>query len=191
MKTLHSDPSKIWTVEKYLQLEETKTPCELIHGELIMSPRPTTFHQRVLALLCAQFENAAASVGGMVFPSLTGVYIDKHNVFEPDILYVSPERTSFITMQGIMGPPDLVVEILSPSNSRRDKGVKKQGYLAFGVLEYWIVDPIAKSIFVYTPVTGEDTPLHTFTGDDIVSAITLPTLTFALNKIFPPSFPSR
>jgi len=77
MKTLHSDLSKVWTLEEFIQLEETKTPCELVHVELIMSPRPTTFHQEVSGLLYMLLSNATSSVGGKVFLPI-GVYIDKH-----------------------------------------------------------------------------------------------------------------
>jgi Uma2 family endonuclease len=79
----------------------------------------------------------------------------------------------------------LVVEILSPFNSRTDKVTKKNTYLEFGVNEYWIVDPFEKNIMVYTPSSGQNAPSHTFTGKDKVSSPNFPTLTFDLDKIFP------
>jgi len=185
MKTLHSDPSKVWTLKEFLLLEETNRPCELINGELIMSPTRSPNHQEISGLLYILFTSAASVAGGKVYYSPIGLFINQHNLFEPDILYLSPKKLSFITRRGIEGPPDLVVEILSPFNSRTDKGIKKKTYLEFGVGEYWIVDPFEKNITVYTPSSGKDVPLRTFTGKDKVSTLMLPTLTFDLDKIFP------
>ena len=185
MKTLHSNPSKILTLEEFLQLEETTHPCELINGELIMSPVPSPNHQEVSGLLYVLFFNAAAASGGKVYYSPIGLFVNQHNYFEPDILYISPEKRSFITQRGIEGPPDLVVEILSPFNSRTDKVTKKNTYLEFGVSEYWIVDPVQKNITVYTQLSGKNAPSHVFAGKDRVSSPNLSTLTFDLDKIFP------
>lgn len=150
-----------------------------------MSPVPSPNHQEISGLLHVLFFNAAAAIGGKVYYSPIGLFVNQRNYFEPDILYISPKKLSFITQRGIEGPPDLVVEILSPFNSRTDKVTKKNTYVEFGVNEYWIVDPFQKSITVYTPPSGKDTPLHIFTGKDEVNSLSLPALTFNLDKIFP------
>jgi len=80
------------------------------------------------------------------------------------------KKISFITQRGIEGPPDLIVEILSPFNSRTDMVTKKNTDLEFGVNEYWIVDPFQKNITVYTQSSGQNVPSHVFTGKDKVSS---------------------
>jgi Uma2 family endonuclease len=184
MKTLHSNPSKILTLEEFLQLEETNTPCELINGELIMSPSPTFEHQTILGRLYVLFFHAAEATGGTACLSPFDLHIDEHNVFQPDLMYLSPEKKSFIKARSVKGPPDIALEILSPSNSRTDKVTKKNTYLEFGVNEYWIVDPFQKNITVYTQSSGKNLPSHIFTGKDSVGSPNLPTLTFNLDKVF-------
>jgi Uma2 family endonuclease len=185
MKTLHSNPSKILTLEEFLQLEETNTPCELIHGELIMSPSPTFEHQTILSRLHVLFFHAAESTGGTACFSPFDLYIDERNVFQPDLMYLSPAKKSFITPRGIKGPPDIAVEILSPSNRHTDISDKKEGYLRIGVSEYWIVDPSHKNIAVFTPATGEEMPFHVFAGNDEVTSPIFPTLKFRVDTVFP------
>ena len=117
--------------------------------------------------------------------ALKSLQNNQRNSFEPDILYISPKKISFITQRGIEGPPDLIVEILSPFNSRTDMVTKKNTDLEFGVNEYWIVDPFQKNITVYTQSSGQNVPSHVFTGKDKVSSPSLSTLTFDLDRIFP------
>jgi Uma2 family endonuclease len=185
MKTLHSDPSKIWTLEEFLQLEETNTPCELINGELIMSPTPTFLHQTILGRLYVLFFHAAESTGGTACFSPFDLCIDERNVFQPDLMYLSPEKKSFITPRSIKGPPDIAVEILSPSNRHNDTGRKKKGYLRLGVSEYWIIDPPHKNISIFTPASGGEIPIHVFAGNDEVTSLVFPTLKFRADTIFP------
>jgi Uma2 family endonuclease len=88
IKALQSNPSRILTLEEFLQLEETTHPCELINGELIMSPVPSPIHQEVAGLLHVLFFNAAAVAGGKVYHAI-GLFINQHNCLEPDLVYIS------------------------------------------------------------------------------------------------------
>lgn len=75
-------------------------------------------------------------------------------VLQPDILFISKERGDIIKTQAVMGPPDLVVEIASPSTSFYDT-VKKRGfYQRFGVREFWLVFPEERAIEVMTLEEG-------------------------------------
>lgn len=69
------------------------------------------------------------------------VYLDKKNAFQPDIIYISNERMNLIKPNGLHGAPDLVIEILSPSNAKYDLEEKKDVYARSGVTEYWIINP--------------------------------------------------
>ena len=68
------------------------------------------------------------------------VVLDEENGVEPDIVFVSQERLGIITEKGVMGAPDLVVEVLSPSTESRDRGIKMRRYAAAGVPHYWLLD---------------------------------------------------
>jgi len=121
---------------------------ELIRGELFVTPSPTTVHQRIskrlLALLMAYFEGRSI---GEVFHAPTDVILTDRDIFVPDLLVV--RDPSHISKRGIEKPPLLVVEILSPSTGRRDRGTKARRYAELGVGHYWIVDPEEKRIECY------------------------------------------
>jgi Uma2 family endonuclease len=183
MNTLVIDKTKDWTVEDFLLLGEIKTPCQLINGELITSPAPSPLHQRVSRKLFKLIDKAIFGNGELFF-ALIDLYINNKNVFQPDLVYLSDKNKEYLTTRGIEGPADLIVEIISPSNSYTDRNQKKNTYLAFGIHEYWIVDPANETIEVYTPESGGDVPIVYLVGSGIVKSTTLETLTFDLKEIF-------
>jgi Uma2 family endonuclease len=78
---------------------------------------------------------------GEVRGSRTPVVLASDQVYEPDILFVARERAGLITERGVMGAPDLVVEILSRATVACDRGPKLRGYERAGVREVWLIDP--------------------------------------------------
>ena len=81
---------------------------------------------------------------GRAILSPMDVYLADHSTVQPDLIYVSRERSA-VLRERIRGAPDLVVEILSPSTARRDLGEKLRLYAESDISEYWIVDPGAKT----------------------------------------------
>lgn len=127
--------------------QDDHTIIEKINGqEVLMSPRPATRHSR-----------AAGRIYGIFFQFLRKkrceaffeheVHLDDENVFVPDVLIICDKNK--IKANWIDGAPELVVEVLSPSTTINDRGIKKDVYERSGVKEYWIVDPSAKSIEVH------------------------------------------
>jgi Uma2 family endonuclease len=110
MRTLTIDNTKEWTVEDYLLLGEMNTPCQLINGELIMSPAPHPNHQRVSGKLYKILDKALQD-SGEVFYAPIDLYINNKNVFQPDLVYLSNANKFFLTDRGIEGAADIVVEI--------------------------------------------------------------------------------
>ena len=183
MKTLTIDNSKVWTVEDYLLLGETSTPCQLIDGDLIRSPSPTPHHQLILGNLYDVLKLNAKKTDAIVFFAPMDLYIDKQNVLQPDLLFISKENNGIITHRGIEGVPDLVVEIISPSNIFTDK--KKKIYQQIGVKEFWIVDPANKTLEIYSKSQADlDTPSLFLVGEGEVRSAVLPELIFNLQDIF-------
>jgi Uma2 family endonuclease len=185
MKTAHIDRSKEWTVEEFLLLDETNTFCELINGELIVSPSPTPYHQFVCSNLNDILKAAGKKNGGICYFAPIDLFIDQKSVYQPDLLFLSRENRKIVSTRGIEGVPDIVVEIISPSNSFMDRNVKRKTYQRIGVKEYWIVDPANKTIEIYNSIQKNwDTPSLYLAEEGIVTSSVISELQFDLSEIF-------
>jgi Uma2 family endonuclease len=137
-----------FTYRDYLQLPDDKR-YELVEGELFWVPSPNLGHQRILGKLWTAISiHVEGNRLGEVFFAPCDVVFSEISVAQPDLLFVSKGRLGILTDANIQGPPDLVVEILSPSTSQRDLGIKRNLYAKYGVREYWVVDPNSKTIEV-------------------------------------------
>jgi Uma2 family endonuclease len=118
---------------------------ELLRGELLVTPSPNTRHQRItrelLLQLVGYFHERAL---GEVFLGPTDVILTNQDVFVPDLLVIADPAG--ISQRGIEKAPLLVVEILSPSTAKVDRGLKAQRYAELGVAHYWLVDPERRSL---------------------------------------------
>ncbi|MCL5284954.1 MAG: Uma2 family endonuclease [Nitrospirae bacterium] len=103
---------------------------------------------------------------------------------EPDLVYVSSERSAIVMEQNIQGVPDLVVEILSPPTSLRDRQEKHSLYERFGVPEYWIVDPEMETVQVFRLVDGHYPVGLELCKTDILESPRLPGLSIRLSAVF-------
>jgi Uma2 family endonuclease len=115
---------------------------EIIQGELFVSPSPTTAHQRVATALTRLIGAAVHERKlGLVLAGPVDVRLGMHTVVVPDLIFVRAERMDIVQKQLIEGPPDLVVEVASPSTRGRDIVQKAAVYAEAGVREYWLPDP--------------------------------------------------
>lgn len=122
---------------------------ELIHGEIVMSPSPKTKHQDVLGELFALVHRFARdSHLGRAYIAPLDVKFSPHNVVQPDLLFVRRENAQIVTIDYVDGAPDLIVEVLSPSNRLQDLVKKAVLYAEYGVPEYWIVDPDSEKVVI-------------------------------------------
>jgi Uma2 family endonuclease len=138
-----------FTYQDYKLLPEEKR-CELIGGEFhMMSPAPKPYHQIVLANLYNSLRAFVADQHlGLVLFAPIDVVLSEEDVVQPDLLIIERPRLGVLQEECIRGAPDLVVEILSASTTERDRVIKKKLYAKYGVREYWIVAPDAKTIEV-------------------------------------------
>jgi Uma2 family endonuclease len=176
---------KKYTVEDYMMLEEG-APFQLINYDLIMSPSPTPAHQVISIRLSQIILNFLDSTNnnGMVLAAPMDVKFDDGNVFQPDVLYIAAERKAELVKDRIEGAPDLIIEILSPSNAYYDLRQKKDVYQKFGVKEYIIIDPIALNFEMYILKDGIYQLLQKAEQTEKLNSVLLPGLSFDLAKIF-------
>jgi Uma2 family endonuclease len=110
---------------------------EIIEGELVVTPPPVPVHQSLTTeLLLAVGPIVRSEDLGRLFPAQIGVLLAENVMLIPDLVFVRRERLHIVGRTLIEGPPDLVVEILSPSTRKRDLGQKLRLYARFGILEY-------------------------------------------------------
>ncbi|XCN71669.1 MAG: Uma2 family endonuclease [Candidatus Electrothrix aestuarii] len=135
--------------EQFLNLPEG-TLCQLIAGEIIMTPSPVPLHQIVIMELSFQMLRFAKERDlGQVFVAPLDVSFNEKNIFQPDILFIRKDNLSIIGKKMIEGVPDCIVEVLSPSSAYHDLRTKFRVYEQSGVLEYWIVDINRQSIELF------------------------------------------
>lgn len=132
---------------------EQKRRREIIDDKLVMmSPRPVVNHNRVIGNLYNLFSNYLRGRKCEPFSDGVDLFLDEKNQFVPDFMIVCDPKK--IQRDGVHGAPDLVVEVLSPSTAKNDRGLKKEAYGRCGVREYWIVNPEDKTVEVYLPAEG-------------------------------------
>jgi Uma2 family endonuclease len=149
-----------WTYSEFARLpSEGSTRYEVIGGELFVTPAPTPRHQAMITKLISRlFGFAEANDLGEVLPGPVDVLFAEGNYFEPDVVFVGKDQAHLLTDRGIEGPPQLVVEILSPSTAPRDRGIKLERYRHFGVPVYWVVDPDERTVEVWDLAGGATEP---------------------------------
>ena len=128
---------------------------EIIDGAHYATPASSTTHQTVSKRLLYQLYTQIELAGlGLVFNAPCDVQLTDYDIVQPDLIVVLKDRARMITPTKINGVPDLVVEILSPSNASHDTDLKKQLYERTGVVEYWIADPENQKLERYRLVDG-------------------------------------
>src|SRR5690625_482322 len=114
---------------------------ELVNGELeLMTPTPTVTHQMISFELQRSLYDSCGN-DYFVFYAPVDLILSQTEVRQPDLMLVHRSRMDIITKRGIIGAPDLVVEILSPSTLKRDKLDKLHVYAKYAIPEYWIIEP--------------------------------------------------
>lgn len=166
---------------------------ELIKGKIFeMSPAPSRKHQVILRILNRYFDRyfehkpcglyfAPFDVRLINFSKSTE---DKQviTVVQPDLCVICDDAK--LDDRGCIGAPDLVVEILSPGNSKKEMGIKFDLYEENGVKEYWIVEPAENSIFIYTLINGKYIGLKPCIEGQKITSPLFPELDFEIEKIF-------
>ncbi len=135
------------TYTDYAALPDDGRRYELIDGELLVTPSPSSAHQWVVGSLYAILrQHVLANELGMAFVSPLDVILTERSAPQPDIVYVEGGKRERVTDRGIEGAPTLVVEVLSPSRPALDLVKKRKLYRENRIPHYWIADPETRTL---------------------------------------------
>jgi Uma2 family endonuclease len=176
--------------EDYAAIDDDER-YEVLEGELIpLGPAPYLRHQRVAGKLFNALATFVEQNGmGEAFIAPVDVVLKADRpatILQPDVLYFGPQSLDRLTKANVQGPPDLVVEVLSPSNARKDAVRKLNLYQKFGVAEYWIIPDYADRIEVLRlDVHGRDGKPTLYVPGEILETTVIPGFQLDIAKIFP------
>lgn len=186
MRTLLKSGMRPLTTKEFYRLPESNQFCELIEGELVMPPSPEPFHQSVAGTVFGELYLYLRNHPlGVAYCAPLDVELSPANVYQPDVLYVSNARKDRVKRKRVVGAPDLVAEVLSPSTARYDQGDKLLRYARSGVVEMWIIDPEDHQVEAYR--FDRENPLEPkriLRGDDVLRTELLPGFELPLGRLF-------
>lgn len=185
------DPSIQYTYADYLQWKFEER-LELFRGRIFKLAAPSTKHQLVAGNLTACVITALRSNPFLAFPAPFDVRLPVKNkrkdsevttVVQPDLCVICDSGK--IDERGCCGAPDLVVEILSSGNSRKEIKLKHELYEEAGVKEYWIINPAEENLVVFLLTEkGKLEGLKMYAGGDTLHSTAVPGLAVHLTEIF-------
>lgn len=178
-------PQGEWTYDDYARLPDDGCQYQVIEGVLYVSPSPSEAHQNSNGWFTVYIKLEIQGKGlGRVYAAPFDVELDPRNVLQPDIVVVLKENRGVITSSHIVGAPDLVIEIASPSTANFDRRKKLDAYARAGVPEYWIADPYAKTIEILKLHQGEYVSIGVLSGQQTIPEGVLPALDVAVERFF-------
>lgn len=173
---------QMYTYEDYAALPDDGKRYELVDGVLELMSSPTLSHQIISSQIHKQFlqhcENDYIIVAAPI-----DVIVSEKQVRQPDLVLIHRDRLGIVTKKGIEEPPDLVVEILSPSSVKRDREGKLKAYAEFAVPEYWIVDPANEAIEQYVLDDARYDLARVYTEDEQVRSQRVQCASFSIKDI--------
>ena len=181
-----------YTYADYL-LWQFKERVELIKGKILkMSPAPNRKHQDVSWILARGLDRVFKKSSCKMYAAPFDVRLINFkestadnkviSVVQPDLCVICDPNK--LDDKGCIGSPDLIIEILSPGNSKREMDIKFDLYQENGVLEYWIVNPSEKNIYIYVLENNRYIGLKPLIESSTLISPTFPKLKFAVKKIF-------
>ena len=171
------------TYEDYLELPDDKR-YEIIDGELYEMSSPSFRHQEILLNLTLIFgPYVRGNLLGVVLFAPLDVILANDSIVQPDLVFIAEARRRIIENHGIVGAPDLALEILSPSTATHDRVRKADLYARYGVAEYWMLDPETETIQIRKLGDGGYGPAETY-DSGIVSTSLMPGLEVRVDEVF-------
>lgn len=175
-----------WRYADYLRLPDDGNRYEIIEGVLYVVNAPSITHQYTVMKIAGQLDHFVTTAKlGMVLTAPVEVHLaEATKPVQPDVLFIRTEQQPTAGAKFFAGVPDLIVEVISPSSIRTDRHIKFDTYERYGVAEYWLVDPKARSVEVHTLARGEYALLGQYTGDEVISSQVLAGLAIVTSSLF-------
>jgi Uma2 family endonuclease len=176
------------TAKQFLELGEDPVGVrlELVNGEVAVSPSATPSHsftEKKLSVILINY--VEANDLGEIFGDVDTVF-GQYDVRRPDLIYFTKDRLHLIGEKAMEGPPDLCVEIVSPSSRTIDRKHKFKQYAEGKVAFYWIVDPVARTVEAFKRAGRTYRPAGNGRQDEVVQLPPFPDLSIPLEKLWWP-----
>jgi len=166
-----------WTYNHYAALPDDGQRYEIVGGVLYMTPSPGLYHQKAVQRLFRSLVALIEDTGqGEVFIAPFDVQLSPKNVVQPDVLVILNTGDAMITPSRVIGAPDLVIEVSSPSTVGFDRREKRDSYALAGISEYWIVDPASRIIEVFVLEGKQYQSLGIFSGQATLRSKVVPSI---------------
>ncbi len=173
-----------WTYRDYAALGDEQQ-YEIVNGVLLMPPAPSWSHQEIVGEIFAYLrEHLRTHALGGVFTAPIDVELSPEDVFQPDAVVLLKEHHDRLQERHIVGAPDLVVEVASPSTALYDRLVKYETYACAGVPEYWIVNPETSTVEVLVLEDKHYRSLGRYSGQQMVPSQVVAGLVVPVEKFF-------
>jgi Uma2 family endonuclease len=174
-----------WTYKDYAALPEDERRYEVVGGVLYMSPSPNLDHQGIVLRIAYYLVTYVEFAGlGRVFTGPTDVELSYRDIVQPDVLVVLNEHLERLSKSRVLGAPDLVVEVSSPSTVRHDLTGKQLAYARAGVSEYWVVNPDAETVEVLLLEDGAYSSLGVFYGRAVLPSRIVSAMPVQVERFF-------
>ncbi len=178
------------TFEEWMESPLNTALSELVDGIPVERMSTSWNHGQVVKALWRRLDRAEQAGYGQVALGSVGVLLDadsaRNNVREPDLCFVTAARDHLITAKAVEGLPDLVIEVLSPTNRQDDLpgGDVWRSYERFGVPRYWIVDPEAQTVTQYEHRGGRFVEVARLSDGDRLTSPLFLDLTIDVGDLF-------
>jgi len=179
----------VWTVED-LDSFDDDVRRELDDGAIFQMASPTIYHQKIVLRLALFLSKWVAEHGGELILSPIDLVLSPSRVFSPDLVFYSAEKMASGEVERdpkrLRVPPDLVVEIISPSTGSRDRVLKYRRYAEFGVRGYWLVDPLQRTFQAFQLEQGRYFDEATLADDEEFAPTLFPNFKLSMSELFGP-----
>lgn len=179
---------KSWTYDEVQAAFTDEVRRELYDGEIFEMPSPTNQHQKIYRSVLKQIEAwIDQNRQGIVYLPPLDLRISPTVQFIPDLMFYLEQDAARIehpSGRGLVAPPDLIVEIISPSTAQRDREIKYRSYARFGVDWYWIFDPQDQTLHVYQRAGRAYREEAVLQLSEVFRPTFLPGLQLNLNEVF-------
>ena len=178
------------SADDYIASPQSAHKSDLIEGVFVMASPASFDHASIQQFLITTLSLfVSARKVGVVLGENAAYRLNEDNVYQPDVSFLSNARLHLAGEVYVDGAPDLAVEVISPSSRQYDAFEKRINYARAGVQEYWLVDPVERSVAIYT--LEQDQFVRVSQADDLLRSKVLPGYWLRLEWIFPPAGSTR